>query len=163
MARKTDFTAEEWDTIAEAPLTASLYITVAAPSIFGAFGEVMSATRSLVEGAQTPGSNELQNDILAEFKSLDTARGAQPGMQGRDPASAKAELQGQLSSAVALIDAKAGAAEASEVKNWIYGIAERTAQASKEGGFLGIGGVRVSEEEQAALTELAGILGVTQV
>jgi hypothetical protein len=40
-------------------------------------------------------------------------------------------------------------------------LAQKTAEASKEGGFLGIGAVRVSGKEQAALDELAEILGVS--
>ena len=40
-------------------------------------------------------------------------------------------------------------------------LAQQTAEASKEGGFLGIGAVRVSDKEQAALDELAEVLGVS--
>ena len=38
--------------------------------------------------------------------------------------------------------------------------AQRTAEAAKEGGFLGLGGVRVSDAEQATLAEIARVLGV---
>jgi hypothetical protein len=34
------------------------------------------------------------------------------------------------------------------------------AEASTEGGFLGFGGVRVSEAEKATLAEISGALGV---
>ena len=37
---------------------------------------------------------------------------------------------------------------------------EKAAEASKEGGFLGFGGVRVSDKEQAFITEVRKILGV---
>jgi hypothetical protein len=61
----------------------------------------------------------------------------------------------------ALIDRKATPAEAGEVKQWLVGIAQRTAQAAKEGGFLGIGGVPVSESETAAVREVARALGAS--
>ena len=45
-------------------------------------------------------------------------------------------------------------------REWLYQVGVRQANASKEGGFLGIGAVRVSEAEQNALAELAHTLGV---
>ena len=39
-------------------------------------------------------------------------------------------------------------------------IAQRTADAAKEGGFLGVGGTRVSESETGAIREVARALGV---
>jgi hypothetical protein len=52
-------------------------------------------------------------------------------------------------------------AEAEEYKRWLVLMAQRTAEAAKEGGFLGIGGTRVSEGETTALKELATALGVS--
>jgi hypothetical protein len=40
-------------------------------------------------------------------------------------------------------------------------VADVVAHAAKEGGVLGIGGKQVSEQEQAALDELAGKLSAT--
>jgi hypothetical protein len=39
-------------------------------------------------------------------------------------------------------------------------VAEKAASASKEGGFLGFGGVRVSDKEQAFITEVKKAVGV---
>jgi hypothetical protein len=52
-------------------------------------------------------------------------------------------------------------AEADEFKQWLMTIANRTAEAGKEGGFLGIGGTRVSEKEKTELAALASALGVS--
>ncbi len=160
MTTSADFTPEEWKTVVQAPLAASLYITLASPSLFGSFSEVMSATNSLVKGAQNLGGNSLQNAILGEFTEMDKAKAAQPKIESRDPAGAKTEVLTLIKSAVALIDAKGTPEEALEVRRWLYGIADATSQASKEGGFLGIGAVRVSEAEKAALAELAEALDV---
>ena len=46
-------------------------------------------------------------------------------------------------------------------KAWLGAIAERVAEASKEGGFLGFGGVQVSDAEKATLAEIAGALSRT--
>jgi hypothetical protein len=45
-------------------------------------------------------------------------------------------------------------AEAEEYKRWLVALAQKTAEAAKEGGFLGIGGTRVSEAETSAVSEL---------
>jgi hypothetical protein len=48
-------------------------------------------------------------------------------------------------------------------KDWLYAVAERTAEAGKEGGFLGFGGVAVSDAERATLLEIHAALGSTSV
>ena len=58
--------------------------------------------------------------------------------------------------------AKATPEESTTYREWLYQVGVRQANASKEGGFLGIGAVRVNEAEQNALTELARTLGVEQ-
>lgn len=161
MTTKTDFTPEEWKVVVAAPLVASLYITMASPSLFGSFGEVMSATSALVKGAQETDSNTLKNAILSEFKQLDSARGAQPRVESRDQASVLAELKDELTAAVMLINTKGESSEAAGVRQWIYDIARQTADATKEGGFLGIGGVRVNDAEMDALAEIARVLQIT--
>jgi len=161
MTTKADFTPEEWKVIVAAPLVASLYITMASPSLFGSFSEVMTATNALVKGAQKESPNALQNAILAEFKELDTARAAQPKIENRDQKAVLNELGDELAAAVTLMNEKADATEAQQVREWIYGLADKTANSSKEGGFLGFGSVRVSEAESKALAELARILNVT--
>ena len=45
--------------------------------------------------------------------------------------------------------------DASAFKDWLRQISQRVAEASREGGFLGIGGGPVSEAEKATLTEIA--------
>ncbi len=42
----------------------------------------------------------------------------------------------------------------------IVEVAEKSANAAKEGGFLGFGGVRVSDKEQAFITEVKKAAGV---
>jgi hypothetical protein len=44
-------------------------------------------------------------------------------------------------------------ADATAFKTWLRQISQHVAEAAKEGGFLGIGGVTVSEAEKATLAE----------
>ncbi len=49
--------------------------------------------------------------------------------------------------------------DADEYRLWIITIAQKVAEATKEGGFLGIGGKRVTVAEMAALKEIAEAIG----
>ena len=46
------------------------------------------------------------------------------------------------------------------MKNWLAQIAQKTAEATKEGGFLGFGGTLVSDEEKAAIAKVNSSLGL---
>jgi hypothetical protein len=46
-------------------------------------------------------------------------------------------------------------------KFWLRGISQKVAEASAEGGFLGVEGVQVSDTEKTTLADIAKVLGVT--
>ena len=62
-----------------------------------------------------------------------------------------------LRSAAAIVEQKAQL-EAPAYKAWLLQIANNVAEASKEGGFLGFGGVDVSDAEKATLSEIAAAI-----
>jgi hypothetical protein len=84
-----------------------------------------------------------------------------PGATPEKVQEAAAEILRRTS---ALLSTKATHEEASEVKAWLAKIAQATAEAAKEGGFLGFGGLSVSDQEKAALgmVDAALSLGVAQ-
>ena len=53
------------------------------------------------------------------------------------------------------------AQDAPAFKLWLRGISQRVAEAAKEGGFLGFGGVQVSDAEQKALADISQALKLT--
>jgi hypothetical protein len=55
-------------------------------------------------------------------------------------------------------DAKAPG-DAADFKGWLLSISQKVAEASAEGGFLGVGGVQVSDAEKATLADIAKALG----
>ena len=59
-----------------------------------------------------------------------------------------------------ILDAKVSSEQAAGFKSWLVTIADNVANASREGGFLGFGGERVSAAESAAIKVLASALGV---
>jgi len=64
-----------------------------------------------------------------------------------------------LREAAAIVNAKAPE-NAPAFKAWLRQIAQKAAEASTEGGFLGFGGVQVSDAEKATLAEISTALGV---
>jgi hypothetical protein len=166
VSSKTDYSAEEWKLVLKAPLMAGLAVVAASPSgplgvlreLF-AVGKLVAETKSRVESETGPGDSLLRA-IVADLATPDGRAAVDVGdLRGR----AAAELQAQAIDAcrafAALVDRKAPGPEADEVKQWLVSIARRTAEAAKEGGVLGIGGVRVTEAEIRAIRQVAEALG----
>ena len=70
----------------------------------------------------------------------------------------KAASLDELRAVVALLDTKAPE-DAPAFKAWLQDLAQKAAEAGTEGGFLGFGGVAVSDAEKATLAEIARALG----
>ena len=157
MATKADFTADEWQTLANAPLMTSLIVTAASLSgPIGVMRELFASARSIAEADRAADTNPLLKELIADMK----ARQVTPEkMQAHSAEELRSLALGEARKIAALLDQKA-AADAEPIKRWLYANAQSVAHAVKEGGFLGFGGVEVSEQEQAALKELAGVLGI---
>jgi hypothetical protein len=59
-----------------------------------------------------------------------------------------------------VVEKKAKPDEAQAFKQWLVSVSQKVAEAAKEGGFLGFGGTRVSEQETSALRDLTAALSV---
>ena len=54
-----------------------------------------------------------------------------------------------------------GPQDAAGFKTWLQAIGQNVAKASSEGGFLGIGGVQVSDAEKATFADISKALGTS--
>jgi hypothetical protein len=158
MSKQSDYTPEEWKTISAAPVMAGLFVSTADMSgPIGLAKEAIAVSKAFMESASNA-SNELIKSISEGIK----ARGGKPDMPdlpSTREGTHKALVEG-CKQAAAIVMSKSPT-EADEYKSWLVSIADRTSQASKEGGFLGIGGTLVSDSETSAVSELASALGVT--
>jgi len=102
-------------------------------------------------------TNPLIAAVVADVKA--GARPSMPTERPADPAALKGQALGVCRAVAALLGRKAPG-EAEGFERWLLATAQHTAEAAKEGGFLGIGGVQVSDAEKAALAEVAGALGI---
>jgi Ni,Fe-hydrogenase I small subunit len=158
MSTQADYTAEEWNLVTSGPVIAGTTIIVADPAFFGAIKESAAIAQAIVASGQTS-QVELIQAIAA------AGRGGQkyqtpdvPKDQGTE--GAMKMLIAECRRAVKLVKEKSPD-EAKDYAQYLVYIARVTAESSKEGGFLGIGATRVSEQESAAIDRLAEALGVS--
>jgi hypothetical protein len=119
--------------------------------------EGSAVSEAVARAAENPHSAPLLASLL---HNLQASRGqlAQPP-EPLHPADAQAVALRTLERVVTLLARKAAPAEARAFKEWLLEIARATAQAAKEGGVLGIGGVQVNAAEEAALEQIRTVLG----
>ena len=82
------------------------------------------------------------------------------GLDFSSPEKVKEPALAACRAAAAVLARKATPAEGEAFGRWALSVGHHVAEATKEGGFLGIGGTLVSEKERATLDELAAALGV---
>ena len=164
MANKASFTPEEWKRLLESPMLASIAVTTAEPSgLWGMLKESFAAGGRLAKVKIDAGANELIKAVVTEFESGEGRAAARDGLQARlkgsKPGEAKDKAVQGLREVAALLDAKAPN-DAAAFKAWLQSIGQHVAEAAKEGGFLGFGGVQVSDAEKATLNEISSALNL---
>ena len=158
MLTKTDFTPEEWETVRRAPSLAAAAVMMAGRSgIFGSIKEVVvmahtfyasaSSDRPLLKALSTPEEVKRGQEFVSTQVSVRDAAHA--------PQTLRRLAVEHCQTAVGLLRQKGDLADAESYQRWVGEIAQKVANAAKEGAFLGLGGERVSEAEQAVLTDLA--------
>lgn len=163
MTTKEDFTADEWVQIEAAPVYAGMSIITADPAITSIFKETAALAKAMLQNPVPESAQDLVGGIVADMqaRAANKDKMETPEFQSKDPAEIAKEIDAQISGAAAIVDAKATPAEATGYKEWIMDVAQSVAEAGREGGFLGIGSVRVSEQEQEALNKLRQTLGLS--
>lgn len=151
-ALKAAFSTEEWLSIRLSPTATAFYVVTASPS--GPIGMLkeLSAAGDLMKGAlkDAPATslvNVAFGNALAETE----------GEVKIDEKSARPQMLEAIKGAAAAVKAKTPA-EYDSFAATLKTLATSVANASKEGGFLGIGAKTVSKSEQAALDEINAAL-----
>ena len=160
---KAAFTAEEWNEVLGGVFMAGFAVTAADPSgLWGLLKESFASGRALMEAKSSVSGSELSKAIVSDLETSEGRSAAQDYVKGRLQGAKGEEIKQRaiaaLRSAAATVDQKAPS-EAAAYKAWLLQIANNVAEASKEGGFLGFGGVDVSDAEKVTLSEIAAALG----
>jgi hypothetical protein len=164
MANKSDFTPQEWETLRDAPHLVMLSVATAGSSgPFGSIKEAFAPARAIVDAAKG------QNDLLRAICDRAEIKAAQQSLRssiktGGDAAALREKLQyaaaDKAAEANAILKTKGSPEDLDAYRSLLVNIADRTAKAAKEGGFLGFGGEWVSEGERSVISRISKALEV---
>jgi hypothetical protein len=157
MTTKADFTDEEWARLERSPLVAGLAISLADPG--GPIEAVKESVAALKTATEPPsGGGELAEEVAKSVAEKAKNRKSPLGDFKPRGALAGEEILEELRAVNALLNEKATPDEAAGFREWLLTAAKRSADAAKEGGFLGFKAERVSEGEQKMLDKLGEAL-----
>jgi hypothetical protein len=162
MADKSAFTSDEWNTLLESVMAAGIAVTAAEPSgLWGLLKESFASGTLLAKAKMDTGSNPLIKAVVDDFATSEGRATSRDGLKeklgGRKPAEVKTACIAILGKVDGILSAKAPG-DADAFKNWLRQVSQAVAEASTEGGFLGIGGVAVSDAERATVSEISRTL-----
>jgi len=162
MTTKADYTEQEWAGLLRSPVTVGSYIIVADPSVMAMVAETQGMMQA-IQAQQVPETaRELVAAVVADIVAMASRKEKFEPPQvdkGQDP---RPQIMAGLKQDLAVLDAKTAPDEKAGFCAWLLTVASATAEAGREGGFLGIGAVRVSEQEKAALEDLKQAFGLSQ-
>ena len=148
------YTDAQWLGIRLGPMAAAQVVMHAAPSgPIGAIKEAGAVARAVDDVRKTAVPASLlgvafdENFTMEELNSLGGRKAT------------KEQMLGRIKEAVATV-AERSETDAIAYRRFLTDVAMKVAEASKEGGFLGVGGTLVSDEEKVALREVEAAAGV---
>jgi hypothetical protein len=150
MAGRQDFTDEQWESLAHAQLAAGYLVA----------GHDDQNRRDFVQEMYAVFEELRDRSVTADSRLVREVSGAHLGGEPIEEwrAESEDELLGSLSRAVATVAAQAPD-EVTAFREHLVAVAERAVRASKHGGFLGIGGKRVTAQEEALLDRVRLAVG----
>jgi hypothetical protein len=146
MTSKSDFTADEWKLILEAPPSAGMIVVFAQRG--GSFRETIAMAKAYAEARQQHGTSELLDEIVA-------AKPERAHTHTHSPEELKQQGLQQIRDSVALLQKKAAPEEVEEYRRFIVTLTHKVAAAHREHGQ------DVSESEQAAIDDITEALNST--
>jgi ribosomal 30S subunit maturation factor RimM len=166
------FTEEEIFLLSTTPSMIGSSMAFAEGSGLGTVKEIFSSAKSVMSGIKQYPENQLIQAILPnledrkeamaqakEYREKGVARMKELGVNSHEKM--RELLIKDCQEVSRLLAEKSTPEEAAEYKEWSMSVAENVAKAAKEGGFLGIGGTRISQAEIELFNQIAGALGTS--
>ena len=168
-----NLTEDELQLLASLPQSIGSAVAFAGRSgLFGTGKEMFASGQALMAGVKDFPGNELIQAIVPDPAAADKSAELDQARKTRDWAMARMKAKGITSAekltaqtledareAAQLLNSKVDPAQAAQYREWAMGVADKVAMASTEGGFLGFGGTRLSDDEKKVIAELRGALG----
>ncbi len=146
MTGKADFTEDEWRVVLEGPPTAGMIVVTAQRG--GTFRETLAIAKAYVEARKHHGESELLDEIVSAKPEIDHTR-------YHSAEELKEHGLQHLRDTVELLEQKATPEELDDYKRFILNVADKVANAHREGAET------VSADEHAAIDAIAASLGTT--
>jgi Bacterial protein of unknown function (DUF937) len=147
-ALRRSFADAEWDKVRRAPVAAMYVVASASPSgLVGLTKEFSAATEAITLAGKDASPTSLVANAFGggiEKADFEFLRKEKPDAD---------RLLAEIHDAYVVVSEK-GAPEAAGFRELVMKVAQSTAEAAKEGGFLGIGGTQVSAEERGAIDRI---------
>lgn len=165
MTLKANVTPEEWTRILQAPFIAGFAVTAADPGgLIGAVQE-SSAMAKTLQTAANNGEDDLASAVLAEIKSSEGRGRLREAMKeltkSRKPAEASDMAIEALRQTLSVVHQKSPA-DYDALGTLITSVATNVAEAANEGGFMGFGGVPVSDAEKKTLGDIESTIAAAK-
>lgn len=155
MPGRTDFTGDEWSILTRVPKAIALAVMAAEA---GGRDEVQAEVLALDRGLQASTREDEPWIIRLVADDIHPVGSFVPSQLEFVPLMMTAiELSGQTK---ALLFAKVPAQDGKAYRQWLLTLGRQVAGAAKEGGLLGIGGARITENEKAVITVLGIALDI---
>ena len=164
MTDRTQFSDEEWLLLLDIPPLVGSAVMVAGKSGLGTIKEAYALANSVLAGKQGYPGNPLIKALIdarteeGERSQVETIAGNP--YRGLGPDELLEVVLAKCEDVQSLLAAKIDAREAAEFYRWALDVGQHVAEAAKEGGFLGIGGERVSAEERDVLQRVRQAFGL---
>jgi hypothetical protein len=164
VTHRSAFTADEWTLLRVTPSFVAVGVVAAdASGLFASLKETLAGVNEVSDALGSSPDLELFRALAAD-RSAPAVPDVEP-LLGDGPKDAQLEnfktaVLERVSAVIELLNQKASAAETDAYRRLLVRVAQRAASAAKEGGFLGIGGVRVSEKERAFIEMVSRSAGI---
>jgi hypothetical protein len=147
IALKGKYSAQEWSTIRLAPMAAAGVVMGASPSGGSGMAQELGAAMLAVEATK-----KLSDPVSLLSVAFDAPL-SQPEVDAFMQGAPKEKMMAAVRNAVSLVGSK-DALALEGYRTLIMNVATAAAEATKEGGFLGFGGKKISKDEEVALAEI---------
>jgi hypothetical protein len=144
MTARADFSAEEWEVIAEGPTNAGLIVSTAERG--GTFREAFAMGRAYTEARREHGASGLLDELVSSRPEMERPH-------AKTPEELRSHGLQRLREAIGLLEQKAGPEEVEDYRRFVISLANRVAAAKSEQGDQ-----PASEAETAAIDEITQAL-----
>jgi len=157
------FTEVEWERLIHSPIAVGMVVMTADLNIPGLLNEGQAMYKAIDNQFVPESVEELITAVVSDIHDLpEDAYQIPAQIDPAHPDKQENNLLKKICEIRVLLDAKLDPQQADDFKRWLLSIAAAVSKASIEGGFLGIGGEKVSDREAQSLNEIASALGVDQ-